>query len=49
VLNRHYRLAFGPFVLDAAERLVLREGGPVSLRPKAFDVLAYIAGAPDSS
>jgi len=30
---------FGPFVLDADERVLLREGQPVSLAPKAFDTL----------
>ena len=30
---------FGPFRLDAAERLLLRDGEPVLLPPKAFDTL----------
>src|SRR5438270_9332949 len=30
---------FGPFRLDMAERLLLREGQPVSLSPKVFDTL----------
>jgi DNA-binding winged helix-turn-helix (wHTH) protein/TolB-like protein/Tfp pilus assembly protein PilF len=30
---------FGPFRLDASERLLLRDGHPVSLTPKAFDTL----------
>ena len=30
---------FGPFVLDPEERVLLREGQPVSLAPKAFDTL----------
>src|SRR5262249_53023878 len=30
---------FGPFRLDAAERLLLREGKTVPLTPKAFDLL----------
>jgi TolB-like protein/DNA-binding winged helix-turn-helix (wHTH) protein len=30
---------FGAFHLDAAERLLLRDGRPVSLPPKAFDLL----------
>jgi DNA-binding winged helix-turn-helix (wHTH) protein/TolB-like protein len=30
---------FGPFRLDAAERMLLRDGQPVSLTPKAFDTL----------
>lgn len=32
---------FGPFRLDAAERLLLRAGHPVPLTPKAFDTLRY--------
>ena len=30
---------FGPFRLDAGERLLLREGESVPLTPKAFDLL----------
>jgi DNA-binding winged helix-turn-helix (wHTH) protein len=30
---------FGPFRLDAAEHLLLREGESVPLTPKAFDLL----------
>src|SRR5262245_2299075 len=30
---------FGPFRLEPAERLLLREGQPVPLMPKAFDTL----------
>jgi DNA-binding winged helix-turn-helix (wHTH) protein len=33
---------FGPFRLDAAERLLLRMGQPVSLTPKTFDVLLHL-------
>ncbi len=33
---------FGPFVMDPAERLLLREGQPVRLRAKAFDTLAVL-------
>jgi len=33
---------FGPFRLDPAERLLLREGQPVALTPKAFDLLVYL-------
>ena len=33
---------FGPFRLDAAERVLLREGHPVSLSPKAFGVLQLL-------
>ena len=30
---------FGPFRLDAAERMLLRDGATISLTPKAFDLL----------
>ena len=33
---------FGPFRLDPAERLLVREGQAVSLTPKAFDLLVYL-------
>src|SRR5437773_4524011 len=33
---------FGPFRLDPAERLLLRDGQPVALTPKAFDLLVYL-------
>ena len=33
---------FGPFRLDTVERLLLRAGQPVSLTPKAFDLLVYL-------
>lgn len=33
---------FGAFRLDPAERLLLRAGQPVSLTPKAFDLLVYL-------
>ncbi|MGH9903017.1 MAG: winged helix-turn-helix domain-containing protein, partial [Pyrinomonadaceae bacterium] len=33
------RYAFGPFQLDAREGLLLRDGRPVPLTPKAFDTL----------
>jgi len=33
---------FGPLRLDPAERLLLRDGQPVSLTPKAFDLLVYL-------
>ena len=34
---------FGQFVLDPEERLLLRDGQPVSLTPKAFDILLALA------
>src|SRR5215213_903344 len=33
---------FGPFVLDAAERRLLRDGEPVPLSPKAFETLLVL-------
>ena len=35
-------LEFGPFVLDAAKRSLLRAGVPQSLTPKAFDMLLLL-------
>ena len=40
------RLQFGAFTLDVPERRLLRDGRPVSLAPKAFDVLAALAARP---
>src|SRR4051794_6933175 len=37
--NHYY---FGEFCLDASERLLLRNGQPVHLQPKAFDTLLYL-------
>jgi DNA-binding winged helix-turn-helix (wHTH) protein len=37
---------FGPFRLDPAERLLLRDGDAVALTPKAFDLLVYLAARP---
>jgi len=33
---------FGPFTLDAAEQLLLRDGQPVALKPKIFDLLLVL-------
>jgi DNA-binding winged helix-turn-helix (wHTH) protein/TolB-like protein/Flp pilus assembly protein TadD len=33
---------FGPFSIDAAERLLLKEGHPVPLTPKTFDLLLML-------
>lgn len=33
---------FGPFVIDAGERLLMRDGAPVQLPPKAFDLLVVL-------
>ena len=38
--NQLYR--FGPFVIDAEKRVLLRDGEPVSLSPKAFDTLLVL-------
>lgn len=35
---------FGPFRVDASRRLLLREGSPVPLTPKAFDILVVLLG-----
>lgn len=40
------RYEFGPFVLNPAERALLREGRPVALRPKAFDLLLVLVARP---
>ena len=37
---------FGPFLLDATERLLRRDGHPVALTPKAFDLLVYLLERP---
>jgi len=34
--------AFGPFRLDVAERLLLRDGEPITLPPKAFETLLVL-------
>ena len=39
------RIAFGPFVLDAANEVLTREGQQVRLRPKTFAMLAYLVAA----
>src|SRR5687768_5746098 len=33
---------FGPFRLDPRERLLLRDGAPVALTPKCFDILVAL-------
>src|SRR5437867_10996320 len=37
---------FGAFRLDPAERLLLKDGQPVPLTPKTFDLLVYLAERP---
>lgn len=38
---------FGPFVLNPADRALLRDGQPVALRPKAFDLLLVLVARPN--
>ena len=40
---KHF-FAFGPFLLDADEHRLLREGRAVPLPPKAFDTLLVLVG-----
>src|SRR6185369_4854678 len=40
-LSNHF-FEFGPFRLDVRERLLLRDGEPVPLSPKTFNVLAVL-------
>ncbi len=42
---KHY-YEFGPFRLNAAERLLLRDGVVISLTPKAFDLLLVLVAQP---
>jgi DNA-binding winged helix-turn-helix (wHTH) protein/TolB-like protein len=39
-------LVFGPFTLDTVRGELLRDGQPISLRPKAFDLLVFLASRP---
>jgi DNA-binding winged helix-turn-helix (wHTH) protein/Tol biopolymer transport system component len=41
-MTRQTAVQFGPFRLDAAKRLLLRNGDPVSLTPRAFDALVLL-------
>src|ERR1051325_2819002 len=38
-LSRNHLYEFGPFVLDARNRLLLKDGATVRLTPKAFETL----------
>src|SRR6478609_2674204 len=40
------RFGFGAFTLDAAERLLLKDGRVVPITPKAFDLLAVMVRNP---
>lgn len=37
------RLSFGPWTLDSGRRVLVRDGEPVSISPKAFDLLKLLA------
>lgn len=37
---------FGPFHIDRAARTLTRDGEPIELRPKEFDLLAHLASRP---
>jgi len=36
---------FGPYRLDGAERLLLRDGNPIPLQPNVFDLLIVLVDA----
>jgi DNA-binding winged helix-turn-helix (wHTH) protein len=40
------RLEFGAFTLVPVERVILKDGEPVALAPKAFDLLSFFAANP---
>ena len=40
------RLQFGPVTLVPDERVLLKDGQPVALTPKAFDLLVFLASSP---
>jgi DNA-binding winged helix-turn-helix (wHTH) protein/predicted ATPase len=42
-----HQVDFGPFRLDAPNSRLLRDGKPIALTPKAFDVLRYLTSQPD--
>src|SRR5580693_8023971 len=44
-MGKSYR--FGPFVLDPGRRMLSRADSPLSLTPKAFDVLLFLAQNPN--
>lgn len=39
---KHNQFAFGPFLLDPADRTLFRDQNPIPLAPKAFDTLLYL-------
>src|SRR5579871_2360848 len=44
-MGQSYR--FGPFTVDPAKRVLARDGVPVPLTPKAFDLLLFLAQNPN--
>lgn len=42
-------IAFGPFVADAGKRLLLRDGKPVNLGARAFDILITLLSQPNEA
>src|ERR1700757_2189929 len=46
-LAGRYLYCFGPFALDSRKRTLSRADSPVSLTPKAFDVLLFLAQNPN--
>ena len=42
----HSSSQFGPFLIDVGERMLQRDGEPVPLTPKAFDVLVALLERP---
>src|SRR3974390_333883 len=40
---------FGPYRIDLSHRLLLREGQPVALQPKAFDILVVLVENSDKT
>jgi DNA-binding winged helix-turn-helix (wHTH) protein len=45
-LENHSKSQFGPFLIDVRERVLLRDGQPVPVTPKAFDLLAALVEQP---
>jgi two-component system response regulator RegX3 len=43
------RIGFGPFVLDSAARILLRDGTALPLSRREFELLAFLAGNPGRS
>lgn len=47
LMHSNDTISFGPFTLTAKERLLLRQGAPVDLGTRAFDMLAMLAARPN--